>query len=68
MIEEPEIKKYYDARAQTYYAIFNSTYFKIHDLITWKCARALTLAERGSKITFFSVTEKETIEKVEEIT
>jgi nucleotide-binding universal stress UspA family protein len=28
---------------------------------------ALTLAERGSKITLFSVTEKETIEKVEEI-
>ncbi|UCB60932.1 MAG: class I SAM-dependent methyltransferase [Candidatus Bathyarchaeota archaeon] len=36
MIEEPEIKKYYDARAQTYDAIFDSTYFKIHDLITWK--------------------------------
>ena len=48
--------------------IVKSVLLIIDSIKTIKAAEwALTLAERGSKITLFSVTEKETIEKVEEI-
>jgi len=48
--------------------IMKSVLLVIDSIKTIKAAEwALTLAERGSKITLFSVTEKETIEKVEEI-
>lgn len=36
MTEELEIEQYYDARSKTYDDIFDTMYFKIHDLITWK--------------------------------
>jgi hypothetical protein len=48
--------------------IVKSVLLIIDSIKTIKAAEwALTLAERGSKITLFSVTEKETIEKVEEV-